>query len=138
MPVAVGAKDAPALATGEVLTHSSALIRAMQRPLRPRPVQPSRELVEGDVVGGFEVLEVPGHTPGSLAFWRSSDRVLVVGDAAWNLLPGRASPVPAGFGSDHAATRRSLDRLVELEPHVVAFGHGTPLRSPAEVERAFS
>jgi hydroxyacylglutathione hydrolase len=137
VPVAVGAKDAEALATGEVLTHKSAAIRAVQRPIRPRPVEPTRRLVEGDLVGGFEVLEVPGHTPGSLAFWRSSDRVLVVGDAAWHLLPGhRASPVPAAFGSDHDAAQRSLARLAALQPNVVAFGHGSPLRDRAAVEHA--
>lgn len=137
VPVAVGARDADALATGEVLTHRSALVRAMQRPIRPRPVQPTRRLVEGDVMGGFEVLEVPGHTPGSLAFWRSSDRVLVTGDAAWHVLPARAAPVAAAFGSDHEAARRSLERLVALEPRVVAFGHGLPLRGPDQVARAF-
>jgi hydroxyacylglutathione hydrolase len=136
VPVAVGARDAAALASGNVTTHSSAVVRAIQRPLRPRPVEPTRELVEGDIVGGFEVLEVPGHTPGSLAYWRSSDRVLVVGDAAWHLLPGRVSTIPAAFGDDHQATRRSLERLVALDPHVVAFGHGKPLRNAAEVERA--
>jgi hydroxyacylglutathione hydrolase len=137
VPVAVGARDAAALASGNVLTHSSAVVRAMQRPLKPRPVEPTRELLEGDIVGGFEVLEVPGHTPGSLAYWRSSDRVLVVGDAAWHVLPGRASAIPAAFGHDQQATRRSLERLTSLDPHVVAFGHGKPLRDPAEVERAF-
>lgn len=138
IPVAIGARDADALATGEVLTHRSGFVRALQRPIRPRPVEPTRRLVEGDGVGGFEVLEVPGHTVGSLAFWRSADRVLVVGDAAWHVLPGRrASPVPAAFGTDHASTHRSFDRLLALEPHVVAFGHGSPLRGPAEVERAF-
>jgi hydroxyacylglutathione hydrolase len=136
VPVAVGARDARALASGEVLTHRSAVVRAMQRPLKPRPVEPTRELVEGDIVGGFEVLEVPGHTPGSLAYWRSSDRVLVVGDAAWHVLPGRASTIPAGFGDDHQAAHRSLRRLIALDPHVVAFGHGQPLRDAAEVERA--
>jgi hypothetical protein len=42
--------------------------------------QVSRTLREGDPVGGFEVLEVPGHSPGALAFWRERDRVLVCGD----------------------------------------------------------
>jgi glyoxylase-like metal-dependent hydrolase (beta-lactamase superfamily II) len=136
--VAVGADDADALATGEVLTHRSAIVRALQRPIRPRPVEPARRLVEGDVVGGFEVLEVPGHTPGSLAFWRSTDRVLVVGDAAWHVLPRRVSPVPAGFGSDHEAAQRSLARLIGLKPDVIAFGHGSPLRGPEAVQRALT
>lgn len=138
VPVAVSARDADALATGEVLTHRSVLVRTVMRPMHPRPVEPARRLVEGYVVGGFEVLEVPGHTPGPLAFWRASDRVLVTGDAAWNVLPRRqASPVPAGFGAEHDAARRSFQRLLALEPQVVAFGHGQPLRGPDEVALAF-
>lgn len=35
-----------------------------------------RRLREGDEVGRFTVIEVPGHTVGHLAFWRESDRVL--------------------------------------------------------------
>ena len=34
------------------------------------------EMREGDEVGRFTVIEVPGHTVGHLAFWRESDRVL--------------------------------------------------------------
>jgi glyoxylase-like metal-dependent hydrolase (beta-lactamase superfamily II) len=36
------------------------------------------------VVAGVEVLEVPGHSPGALAFWRQRDRVLVCGDVLAN------------------------------------------------------
>ena len=36
---------------------------------------------EGDEVGpGFVVLDVPGHSPGHIAFWRESDRTLIAGD----------------------------------------------------------
>src|SRR5947209_8677314 len=40
----------------------------------------SRVLDEGDQLAGFSVLEVPGHAPGHLAFWRARDRTLVPGD----------------------------------------------------------
>jgi hydroxyacylglutathione hydrolase len=106
-------------------------------PLRPRPVQPARRLIEGDAVGGFEVLEVRGHTHGSLAFWRASDRVLISGDAAWHVLPRRCAPVPAGFGCNDRVAQRSFEQLVALEHRVVGFGHGQPLRDPGEVARAF-
>ena len=57
----------------------------------------ARRLREGDEVGGFTVLEVPGHTPGHVAFWREKDRVLVLGDVVTNmkvslLLPGLHEP----------------------------------------------
>jgi len=42
----------------------------------PHPV--GRFLGEGDEVAGFTLLETPGHSPGHVAFWRESDRVLVL------------------------------------------------------------
>ena len=67
------------------------------------------------MVAGFEVLEVPGHSPGALAFWRQRDRVLVCGDVVANfgLRPSRPRLVlaPAALSSDYAQNRRSAARL---------------------------
>src|SRR4051812_13468164 len=40
----------------------------------------TRRLREGDEVGGFTVLETPGHCAGHVAYWRAADRALVLGD----------------------------------------------------------
>src|SRR5918999_567156 len=58
-----------------------------------------RRLKEGDEVGGFQVLDVPGHSPGHVAFWRESDRVLILGDVLNNVnittgIPGLHEPKP--------------------------------------------
>lgn len=92
----------------------------------------SRRLREGDQVGGFEVLETPGHTSGHLAFWRAEDRALVAGDVLWNFQfaagkPGLTTPA-ATSNVDSAQNRASARRLAELEPSLVCFGHGPPLR----------
>ena len=47
-----------------------------------------RKLNEGDEVAGFRVIDVPGHSAGHVAFWRESDRVLVLGD----VLPSQLNP----------------------------------------------
>ena len=49
----------------------------------PHPV--ARALHEGDEVAGFTVLETPGHSRGHVAFWRESDRVLILGDVLNNM-----------------------------------------------------
>lgn len=91
----------------------------------------ARVLEDGDEVGaGFVALETPGHTPGSLSFWRPSDRVLVVGDVAWARNPltfhaGLREPLPP-FSFDPAASRTALRRLAALDPELVCFGHGVP------------
>jgi glyoxylase-like metal-dependent hydrolase (beta-lactamase superfamily II) len=98
----------------------------------------ARVLADGDEVGGFIVIESPGHTPGHLAFWREEDRVLILGDVLFHRNPatfraGLAEPFEfATF--DPAANRESARRLAELEPEVVCFGHGEPLTDGARFQ----
>jgi glyoxylase-like metal-dependent hydrolase (beta-lactamase superfamily II) len=99
----------------------------------------ARALREGDEVAGFEVLDVPGHTNGHIALWRESDRVLIAGDVIWNLdfalgRPGLTVPFAAA-NSDTSALRKSIRRIAELEPALVLFGHGPPLRDPVKLAR---
>jgi hydroxyacylglutathione hydrolase len=91
-----------------------------------------RKLAEGDEVAGFQVLDVPGHSAGHVAFWRESDRVLILGDVLNNIdvmtgIPGLRLPKDY-LTPDPDLNRRSAKRLGALEPSLVLFGHGAPLR----------
>ena len=91
-----------------------------------------RQLHDGDEVAGFKVIDVPGHSAGHVAFWRESDGVLVLGDVLANmdqltLIPGLHEPKPY-LTPDPEENRRSAKKLAALEPKLVAFGHGAPLR----------
>jgi hydroxyacylglutathione hydrolase len=137
LPLWCGAGDAAAIATGQVDTHGSPLVNRLQRTLAPVAAHPvTRALAEGDLVGGFEVLEVPGHSPGALAFWRARDRVLVCGDvlANFGLRPTRPRLVlaPAALSRDYEANRRSARRLAELRPRLACFGHGFAVTDPGQ------
>jgi glyoxylase-like metal-dependent hydrolase (beta-lactamase superfamily II) len=99
----------------------------------PHPV--SRRLREGDHVGTFTVIETPGHTAGHISFWRQADRILVAGDVMCNLdiWTGRTMlrEPERIFSLDPIQTiqnRKSARRLAALEPELVCFGHGRPLR----------
>jgi hydroxyacylglutathione hydrolase len=92
----------------------------------------ARALREGDEVGGFQVLDTPGHSAGHVSYWRESDRVLICGDVIWGCNPfinaGRPrEPFPL-VSPDPARNRDSARRLAALEPALVCFGHGPPLR----------
>jgi glyoxylase-like metal-dependent hydrolase (beta-lactamase superfamily II) len=94
----------------------------------------SRQLKEGDEVAGFEVLDVPGHSAGHVAFWRESDGVLILGDVLTNMdqlttFPGLHEPKPF-LTPDPARNRESARKLAALEPKLACFGHGKPLRDP--------
>ncbi len=91
-----------------------------------------RRLGEGDEVAGFKVIDVPGHSAGHVAFWRESDRVLILGDVLANMdqltgIPGLHEPKPY-LTPDPDQNRRSARKLAALEPKLVLFGHGAPLR----------
>jgi len=104
------------------------------------PAHPvARRLREGDEVGGFRVIDVPGHTTGHVAYWRESDRSLILGDVLTNMnivttLPGLHEP-PRIFTPDPARNRESARKLAPLEPALVCFGHGPPLRDPAKFRK---
>ena len=103
----------------------------------PHPV--ARRLREGDEVGGFRVIETPGHTVGHISFWREHDRVLVVGDVVaniniWTGMRTLREPERI-FSLDPELNRRSAARLAELEPRLTCFGHGPPLRDPRKLRK---
>jgi len=91
-----------------------------------------RRLREGDDVAGFKVLDVPGHSAGHVAYWRESDRVLVLGDVlnSMDVLTGwRGLREPKWFFTpDPERNRESIRKLAALEPSLAVFGHGPPLR----------
>jgi hydroxyacylglutathione hydrolase len=91
-----------------------------------------RALREGDEIGGFQVLHVPGHSAGHVAYWRESDGVLILGDVLNNIdvitgVPGLHDPKPY-LTPDPVENRRSARRLAALEPKLALFGHGAPVR----------
>jgi glyoxylase-like metal-dependent hydrolase (beta-lactamase superfamily II) len=136
IPLWCGQGDVPAMeAPGLGATTPTGWSTFVQRRFWMGPPHPvARALVEGDEVGGFTVLESPGHSPGHVSYWRESDGVLIIGDALFNLnmltgRPGLSEP-PAAFTPDPARNRESVRRLAALRPRLVCFGHGPPLREP--------
>ena len=86
---------------------------------------------------GWRWIRVPGHSPGQVAFFRTSDRVLLAGDAlatmnmdSWTgLITAKKvlSRAGAPFNYDWEATRKSVLNLAELRPNIVGCGHGVPM-----------
>lgn len=89
---------------------------------RVAPAPATRTVDEGDVIElgnrRFEVLHLPGHSPGSIGLWEARSGVLFSGDAIYDgpLL----DELP---GSDIAAYVATMKRLRELPVDVVHAGH---------------
>lgn len=89
---------------------------------RVKPAPATRVVEEGDVIDvgdrRFEILHLPGHSPGSIGLWEAATGVLFSGDAIYDgplldELPGSDIPV-------YVAT---MKRLRDLPVSVVHAGH---------------
>lgn len=91
-------------------------------------------------VEGWHWVHTPGHTPGHVAFVRADDRVVISGDAlltlrvnavAGLLWGSQGLSAPPWYTTwDRDATRTSIRSIADLEPSVLAGGHGRPLAGP--------
>ena len=132
IPLWCGEQDAPVVEGERPAPGQGVVAKLLSRMPRPDPHPVARRLAEGDEVAGMTVLDVPGHSPGHIAYWRESDRTLICGDVLFNLSlptlrPGLREPYRV-FTPDPARNRESARKLAELRPNLVLFGHGPPLR----------
>lgn len=96
---------------------------------RHPPCPVDRALDDGDEVGPIRVVHTPGHTPGHLAFVWPGRRIAFAGDAVvtYPLL----SPGWPAFVLNRRQAHASLRRLAQLEPEVIAVGHGDAITQDA-------
>jgi glyoxylase-like metal-dependent hydrolase (beta-lactamase superfamily II) len=92
------------------------------RSYRIRPSRVTEIVAEGDMVdiGGrrFEVLHLPGHSPGSIGLWEAASGTLFSGDAIYD------GPLLDELDhSDILAYVRTMKRLRDLPVNVVHAGH---------------
>jgi glyoxylase-like metal-dependent hydrolase (beta-lactamase superfamily II) len=96
---------------------------------RRAPVKPTRLVSEGDVVETgdreFQVLHLPGHSPGSIALLERSSGSLFSGDAVYDGVIVDNLP-----GSDVETYRATMKRLAGLPVAQVFGGHNAPMTRP--------
>jgi glyoxylase-like metal-dependent hydrolase (beta-lactamase superfamily II) len=142
IPLHCGAGDREAVETGDQRSISpkpdsrmAALMTAFAGPGHPV----SSTLSDGDEIGGFQVIETPGHTPGHLAYWDEEEGVLILGDVLFHRNPAtfrKGLTEPFGFATfDPALNRDSARKLAALGPSTICFGHGAPLADGETFQR---
>jgi len=83
---------------------------------------PSADILldDGSQIGPFTVLHLPGHTPGSAAFWNKDSNLLFTGDTLFRNGYGRTD-LPGGSKEQ---LFKSLERLFEMDPDTAVYpGH---------------
>jgi glyoxylase-like metal-dependent hydrolase (beta-lactamase superfamily II) len=107
------------------------------------PVHIDGTVDEGDMVAGFEVVDLSGHAPGLIGLWRERDRVALVSDCFYMTdMHGRPQPpaVPVdAYNLDTEQAKRSIGKLAGMGPAIALPGHLGPLEGPdvvAQLEAA--
>lgn len=100
----------------------------VQRTAEPFPIA-SLRAAEKSFRLGFEIIETPGHTPGSVCLYWPKEKVLISGDTLFHMGYGRTD-LPGG---DIGQLIDSLGRLFTLPPDVRVYpGHGDSTTIGAE------
>lgn len=87
---------------------------------------------DGDSVFGLEVLNTPGHTPGSISVFDGEIGMLFAGDALNGTGDGTGLLGPnRQFSSDMDQANESVRKLAALDVEAAAFGHGNPVEAGA-------
>ena len=100
------------------------------------PLTVDRNLADGDTLQGgdemMQVLHVPGHSPGGLAFYLPQSALLISGDTIFNGSVGRTDL----WGGDMAQLLNSIREKIYTLPDetVIASGHG-PTTTVADEKR---
>lgn len=117
----------------ELMLYRTAPLAAARWGLEvPKPPEPVHWLAEGEKLDfglGLEVLLVPGHSPGHVAFYGEGQ--LISGDVLFKGGIGRYD-LP---GSNPQTLFASLNKLTQLPPHTVVYpGHGPKTTIGQEIE----
>ena len=101
--------------------------------------EPDRRYAEGDLLpGGLRALRTPGPEPVHYCLLREdAPRILFCSDLLMGGGAGGLAFVPVEFHDDGAETRRSVERLADLDFDVLCLDHGRPVtEDPAGAIRA--
>lgn len=96
------------------------------RKVKTSPLKIEHQLKQGDklFLGSewLEIVEVPGHSPGSIALYSPSDNFIITGDALFNGSIGRTD-LPGG---DYSTLINNIkNNLLSLPPETIVYpGHG--------------
>jgi glyoxylase-like metal-dependent hydrolase (beta-lactamase superfamily II) len=103
------------------------LLYNMVSPLvKSQPARVDQYLLHGQVfpiLGGLQVINTPGHTPGHISLYSPSTRILFAGDSI-NVAGRKLVPSSGANTWDLHQAEQSFQIQVKLDPVIVCAGHG--------------
>jgi len=101
--------------------------------------KPDVFIAEGDRIGSLLVVSTPGHTPGMMSFFDTRTKAIIVGDAFQTrgglAVSGQFQwlfPFPALATWNRVMALESAQKILNLNPSLLAVGHGNMLLNPSK------
>ena len=94
------------------------------------PVLPDILVDQDSQIGSWKIIHTPGHTAGSLCFYKPG-QIVFVGDALRTNRKAKPRPISRRICVDLKEVHRSLIKLCALEYAVLLPGHGAPILQDA-------
>jgi len=81
-----------------------------------------------DIIGGLQVINVPGHTPGSIALYQADKKIMFFSDVIRNKQDkGFVIGIPEKFNVDTNQVHADAKKLLSYPIECALFGHGDPV-----------
>ena len=98
---------------------------------RKQGVKVGAELVIGERIGPLVVIACPGKSPGEIALYDETHKMLIIGDAVIGNPPGQLSLLREEVMDDPTLLRASVSQLLKLNFDTILVGDGESLREGA-------
>lgn len=130
-PVTRG-EDAQVLANPDSLSGLDKFMYSMvSNAPQTQPARVDTGLQDGDtldaIINGLQVVRLAGHSYGQVGYYLPDEGILIAGDVVMNLPFGITKPFRF-VSPDWDAVHESIQRVIDLNPQILALGHGAPIQ----------
>ncbi|MGD0804047.1 MAG: MBL fold metallo-hydrolase [Candidatus Bathyarchaeia archaeon] len=87
-----------------------------------------------DACGGIEIVAIPGHSNGNLAYYLRDEKAMIVGDTIFGDDQGNLYPPPAKYSDDAEMAKREITRLLNYDFDKLLLAHGKNILRDAKRE----
>lgn len=102
------------------------VFRFFSKFMKFRPVEPDILLEDSGLIGGFEIVHTPGHTPGSISLFDRKKGILFSGDALICDKSGKIRLPVRALATDFEQAVGSSRKIQALNFKILLPGHGKP------------
>ncbi|MCE5214623.1 MAG: MBL fold metallo-hydrolase [Methanobacterium sp.] len=104
------------------------IIKLLKALYGTKPVEPEILLKDGDLIGGYQVIHTPGHSPGSICLYNPENKVIFVGDNL-QYTKGKLQSPGERLILEPEKYDASMRKLLDIDFEIILTGHTAPVLS---------